>query len=179
MRQDEMTGLLNKRGLEEAYDQFIEALDGSVDHGLMFILIDADNFKRINTEHGYPVGDDVICEMGQRLKQFMHTSARSGDAMGRFGGDEFIFMAMVPADVDHQSFANHMIGRMRAEVEGTVMVGERADHLKAIELRISGSGFFLRYDQRAMTFREVVNGTQAGLHDDKAERKAAMQSTTR
>jgi len=52
------------------------------------LLCDVDNFKQINDTYGHPVGDDVLQEVSQRLLD----AVRSHDAVGRFGGEEFLIV---------------------------------------------------------------------------------------
>lgn len=52
---------------------------------LAFLLLDIDNFKRINDTHGHQVGDQVL----QRLADCCVTTLRGGDLFGRIGGEEF------------------------------------------------------------------------------------------
>ena len=49
-------------------------------------VLDLDHFKSINDQHGHPVGDTVLRETGERLRE----AVRAYDAIGRYGGDEFI-----------------------------------------------------------------------------------------
>jgi two-component system, cell cycle response regulator len=50
------------------------------------LLCDVDNFKQINDVHGHPVGDEVLQEVSARLMN----SVRAHDAVGRYGGEEFL-----------------------------------------------------------------------------------------
>jgi diguanylate cyclase (GGDEF)-like protein len=83
---DSLTGMLNRRAfrrhLETAWRQ---AQRQRVALGIM--LIDLDGFKRINDTGGHPFGDHALQRVGQTLKD---TSQRPLDAVGRYGGDEFI-----------------------------------------------------------------------------------------
>lgn len=52
------------------------------------VLCDVDHFKSINDTHGHPAGDDALREISNRLKAVV----RNGDAVGRFGGEEFLLV---------------------------------------------------------------------------------------
>lgn len=52
---------------------------------LSIMIIDLDNFKKVNDTYGHPYGDDVLKELGQ----FLGTSRRATDLVNRYGGEEF------------------------------------------------------------------------------------------
>jgi diguanylate cyclase (GGDEF)-like protein len=79
---DELTGILNRRGFEEAVRV---SLAGSADGGSL-VLCDVDYFKRVNDTHGHDAGDAVLKAMGRLLRE----TARKDDIVGRFGGEEFL-----------------------------------------------------------------------------------------
>ncbi len=82
-RHDGLTGILNREGFTSALEQ---ALAGRA--GTLFIL-DADNFKRINDQHGHPAGDEALCTMTGAIAACLG----SEDLFGRIGGEEFaVFM---------------------------------------------------------------------------------------
>jgi diguanylate cyclase (GGDEF)-like protein len=84
---DTLTGLLNRRALEEALQsELIYAARHNKATGLL--LIDLDFFKSINDTYGHPIGDEVI----RRLSAALQSVARGSDALARFGGEEFILM---------------------------------------------------------------------------------------
>ncbi len=81
---DPLTGLLNRRGIEYRLRAEHRRL---VRHGHPFALLslDLDHFKRINDEHGHPVGDEVLRAFGEVLRR----AGREADAAARVGGEEF------------------------------------------------------------------------------------------
>ncbi|WP_245601780.1 putative bifunctional diguanylate cyclase/phosphodiesterase [Hamadaea tsunoensis] len=87
---DPLTGLSNRRGLLRTL--FEDAVDGPP---CTLLAIDLDGFKNINDMRGHDVGDDVLVEVGQRLR----LNLRPGDVAARLGGDEFaVLMWAGPKD---------------------------------------------------------------------------------
>ncbi|MBK1691779.1 sensor domain-containing diguanylate cyclase [Ectothiorhodospira mobilis] len=86
---DELTGLFNRRHLERRLPEMVAGARRRGDP-LSVLLIDADDFKRINDTHGHPVGDQVLIRLGQALAD----SVRRGDTLCRYGGEEFV--ALLP-----------------------------------------------------------------------------------
>ena len=76
---------------------FMEHLDGALKrarrdgHTAGLVFVDVDNFKQINDTFGHQVGDDVLQQVAQRLRQ----SLRDDDTLARFGGDEFVAIVEV------------------------------------------------------------------------------------
>jgi diguanylate cyclase (GGDEF)-like protein len=87
---DMLTGLYNRRYLEESVRRELlrsaRAQAQGSSYGLSMLMIDIDNFKRFNDEHGHSVGDKVLREVAQVLK----SQTRGSDVAARFGGEEFI-----------------------------------------------------------------------------------------
>ncbi len=81
---DPLTGLLNRRGFES---RAAAEISRSERHGrpVGLVFFDIDNFKRVNDEHGHPVGDVVLREVARR----MQASSRQEDIVARWGGEEF------------------------------------------------------------------------------------------
>ena len=81
---DGLSGLYNHRHFKEMLSNFIaRALRYSED--LSLVLIDVDNFKQINDEHGHQKGDEIITAIGKLISE----NIREIDIAARYGGDEF------------------------------------------------------------------------------------------
>ena len=78
---DSLTGLANRRAFDLAVKR---ALDRNVEGCLA--IFDLDRFKAINDRFGHATGDLVL----QRFTQVLCSTVRSGDVLGRFGGEEFV-----------------------------------------------------------------------------------------
>jgi diguanylate cyclase (GGDEF)-like protein len=83
---DALTGVLNRRGMEEACMRLAKAARGKMP--LAIILADLDYFKDINDSFGHEAGDMVIVRMGQLLKLAAGTRGEAG----RTGGEEFVLI---------------------------------------------------------------------------------------
>ncbi|MES2879976.1 MAG: EAL domain-containing protein [Pseudomonadota bacterium] len=84
---DALTGLPNRRLLQDRLAQAVVATVRSELYGAMF-FIDFDNFKSLNDTRGHDVGDLLLVEVGKRLR----VSVRQGDTVARQGGDEFMVL---------------------------------------------------------------------------------------
>ena len=82
-RTDSLTGLLNRRGLEEAL-----AGGGAGEGPATIVLCDLDRFKSVNDALGHAVGDRVLAAFGEVLRD----TARRHDVVARLGGEEFLLV---------------------------------------------------------------------------------------
>lgn len=81
---DELTGLYNYRYLQQRLDEEISRAR-RYNKTLSFLMIDVDDFKRINDTYGHLVGDSVLRELGEIMK----STVREVDVVVRYGGEEF------------------------------------------------------------------------------------------
>jgi diguanylate cyclase (GGDEF)-like protein len=81
---DPLTGVANRRGFDLALERAAASGDPYA-----LILIDLDDFKRVNDEQGHPAGDAVL----QSVAVAAASVARQGDCLARIGGDEFALIA--------------------------------------------------------------------------------------
>lgn len=107
---DSLSGLFNRRFLLERFAE-LEARAEENGSPLGVILLDVDEFKRINDTHGHAAGDLVI----QAVAQVIRESIRATDLSGRFGGEEF---AVILDGADEEA-ARRVGERIRETVEAT------------------------------------------------------------
>ena len=79
-QRDPLTGLLNRRSLYELVGRL-----GTEEREFAVVLVDLDGFKAVNDEHGHLFGDEVL----KRVAEAMQRAVGRGDAVARYGGDEF------------------------------------------------------------------------------------------
>ncbi|WP_443748539.1 GGDEF domain-containing protein [Asticcacaulis solisilvae] len=106
-RRDHLTGIFNRRGLMERFNELAGHRRGAF--SLAVILLDLDHFKALNDTHGHDQGDRVL----SAVAQVINGNVRSGDLAARWGGEEFI---VVCADVDRRA-AQKIAEKIRERVE--------------------------------------------------------------
>lgn len=87
VREDQLTGALNRRGLDEALAREVARAERG-DTPLCAVLIDIDDFKNINDSYGHQVGDFALVHMVAIIRETLRTN----DLIGRYGGDEFVLL---------------------------------------------------------------------------------------
>jgi len=100
---DELTGLANRRRLTEKLDEEIRRAERS-GHLFAVLMIDLDNFKLINDRHGHQVGDEVLKQCADALRQ----SVRGTDFIARYGGDEFCALLLETSPVGMHRVAERL-----------------------------------------------------------------------
>ncbi|MDX1464644.1 MAG: GGDEF domain-containing protein [Halomonas sp.] len=150
---DELTGLYNRRRLQEVADQeFVRRQRHPSPLSLM--LLDLDHFKHVNDAYGHPVGDAVLSRFAETLQR----QVRRLDTVARMGGEEF---AVLLPDTDGRA-ARQLAERIRAATRAMPLPEEAGDHRLTVSIGLTearqGDGFehlYSRADRRLYRAKEA------------------------
>lgn len=107
VHEDQLTGALNRRGLDEAFEREATRADRN-ESPLCVALLDIDNFKRLNDTHGHQAGDQALIYLINVIRETL----RPSDAVARYGGEEFVII-LPDTDIDN---AEITISRLQREL---------------------------------------------------------------
>jgi diguanylate cyclase (GGDEF)-like protein len=115
---DPLTGLFNRKHLDERIDAEIAFAKRHTGHQLSIVIFDVDHFKKVNDTHGHLTGDAVLKAVAAEVLR----TVRTDDCVARYGGEEFVIVAR---DVGGpEAFA--MADRLRETIaEGVVSFGDK------------------------------------------------------
>ena len=123
-RQDGLTGLANRRGLDEVLLREV-ARCNRYGRPMSVVMIDLDRFKELNDRYGHQAGDQVLCEAAELIRGFV----RSQDIVARYGGEEIaVLMPETPMEQ-----AALVAERLR------VALAMKVFHFRGDELRVTAS----------------------------------------
>ncbi len=141
---DSLTGFLTKRELIKLGNFEIDKYKTTL-KPFCILMIDIDNFKVVNDTYGHVVGDKVLKELGNIISKLI----RTGDFIGRYGGDEFV---LVCSNTKAET-ANKISERISQAIENTVFVCD-----PGINISISLSIGVYEYNNDKMS---LLNGIDA------------------
>ena len=110
---DPLTGLLNRRTLDEKVVQEVERATryGTV---LTCVMIDIDQFKATNDTFGHHAGDRILVQFAELLRR----EQRAMDVVARFGGEEFVVLLPETGSAGARLFAERVLRRVQSTVFG-------------------------------------------------------------
>jgi len=148
---DPLTGLGNRRALQEDLD-LLEARVTRYGHNYCMALLDVDHFKSYNDRYGHQAGDGVLQTVAAQLRE----KARGGDALYRYGGEEFLCI------FPEQSLASgtQAVERMRVGVERLAI--EHADNPRGV-LTVS-AGLAMMDPASIRSVSEVLKAADEALY---------------
>ena len=112
-RHDGLTGLLNRRAIEEALDAQMRRSQRSGE-AFALMMLDVDHFKTINDRHGHAAGDHAL----KHVAALLLGGLRAVDRLGRFGGEEFLLLLPGQRLAQAQAVAE----RLREQLAATAVV---------------------------------------------------------
>ncbi|MCD6706540.1 MAG: diguanylate cyclase [Thiobacillus sp.] len=108
VRHDPLTGLPLRYGIENDFSLYRKA--ARCDRTLLYVaMIDVDHFKPINDTHGHLVGDLVLRQLADVLKQTL----RSNEPLYRFGGEEFLWLLQCQSAAEAEQSAQRLLDAVR------------------------------------------------------------------
>src|SRR5205807_8770061 len=113
---DELTSVGNRRALFELLDHLLFDSGEEESCRLAFLFVDLNRFKEVNDSFGHSVGDELLSQLGKRLKGAL----RSSDLLVRLGGDEFA-ACIADADADYGATVAR---RLSARLEEPFQLGK-------------------------------------------------------
>ncbi len=115
---DPLTGLENRLGLRSKLDEMLQSA-GRRQAALAVLMIDLDRFKYVNDTLGHDVGDELLVEVGRRLKN----TVRRCDVVARPGGDEFV---LVLDDLPDERQVSAAVQKLFRQLRGNFRLSDRA-----------------------------------------------------
>jgi len=149
---DPLTGVLNRRGLEDAFATLNEHASVTA------LLIDCDDFKSVNSRFGHAAGDRALCTVADVLR----AGLRDRDHLARVGGDEFIVL-MPHISLDE---AIGIADRLQYRIA----------HADAAGPRVTVSIGVASLPSTVRTATDILQCTQAALAESKRRGKNAVAS---
>ncbi|MGB7399355.1 MAG: diguanylate cyclase [Castellaniella sp.] len=111
-RIDPLTGLLNRRGLDESLDELLSHVKPTPEPQITFVVFDLDHFKRVNDQHGHDAGDEVLKWVAEVLRNLLR---RQSDVLARFGGEEFVALLPHTTVSDAQALVMRVLAHVHAQ----------------------------------------------------------------
>jgi len=156
-RRDSLTGLPNRRALDERLEMEVKRASRSGTH-LAVVMMDLDGFKMINDTFGHVIGDQVLCQAFGPLPE----SLRSTDFLARYGGDE---LTMVLPDTDLES-ARLVIDKVQEKLRKTEI-----DISATNKVHLDVSGGIAIYPQHGIQASDLLRAADEALYRAKRRQR--------
>ena len=159
---DALTGLYNKRFIVNELENYCRIARRS-NRAFSVILLDIDDFKRINDGHGHLAGDEYL----KRLSALIRDTLRDQDIAGRIGGEEFLVVLPETA----VEGALQLAVRIRKAVEGFAM------DLQGQAVRTTISAGVCQYERGMRDVKELLDLADRAMYEaKKAEKNKVMRA---
>lgn len=108
---DSLTGVYNRKGLEEEYERAWQQ-SRRYNFPLGVAIIDVDQFKQVNDKYGHPVGDQVLREFAMLTLRV----SRGTDVVARYGGDELVVLLPQAGPADAIAFGERLLDAVHKHI---------------------------------------------------------------
>jgi diguanylate cyclase (GGDEF)-like protein/PAS domain S-box-containing protein len=168
---DALTGLLNRRGLEDELDGALARAD-RYEEPVALVILDLDNFKDTNDTLGHSAGDALICDVADRLGR----TARAADVVARLGGDEFAIV-LPRADEETAELAAERFRAAIADATGRSLTTTASVGVAVHERGASVDDLLVRADLAMYTAKAEGRNTVRRASTAEQTRLTALVST--
>ena len=153
---DSLTGLSNSRKLSEFLNSIFR-LDISQLSQIAVGFIDIDFFKQFNDSCGHQVGDEALV----MVAQIMRSLTRPGDFIGRYGGDEFVFVLQSTDKKGVYSYAERI--RLEVEQQGKILSRQFLRHEITISIGVS------LFHQEFNSYDKIISAADTAMYQAKQQ----------
>ena len=163
---DGLTGVLSRSALDDAIAAAVAHAHGCGDP-LCVAFVDLDRFKAINDAHGHAIGDDVLRIVAKRTRNRL----RSGDLLGRYGGDELVLILPGTSQQDALRLAEQIrraIADSPLAIDGVMIQANLSIGVAQLRQHEPVSEFLKRADGALYTSKRDGRGRVTG-HGEHAE----------
>ena len=150
---DDLTSMPNRRHFLRRLSAGITASRAS-DTSLALLLFDLDRFKELNDTLGHDAGDQLLCQVGERL----HTAVRATDMAARLGGDEFGVLLSGPCDAAQAELVADKI---------LAVIGEPFP-IKGVNLRVTASIGIALFPEHAANDEQLMQHADVAMYEAKS-----------
>jgi diguanylate cyclase (GGDEF)-like protein len=148
-RTDGLTGCLNHAAMQDTLRREVERASRT-GRRLSLAIVDLDDFKQVNEEHGHQMGDQVLRAVGGALRD----NVRTYDTVARYGGDEF---AVIAIDADEDAAAEVMTRALGG-------IGAALDALGVASTATAGVAEWVSGESPTMLFARADSSLLEGKH---------------
>lgn len=155
VNEDALTGVASRRRFDAQLRSLCEQAEGGGmrAHAFSVIMVDVNDFKKINDSWGHQEGDDAL----RSVARVLETSVRQADCVARYGGDEFCLLVVSPTD----DVAPSVVGRVH---EGLARSNEAAN--RGYDLSLA-AGWSVCHPGDAQTAQDLINAADQMMYADK------------
>ena len=162
---DPLTGLANRQGLQRFLEQVLSPTSDA-EQSIFLAHIDLDKFKSINDTHGHPVGDAVLINVAQIMRDVVG----DGSIVARVGGDEFVIVTLLPIDAEHseaQRLSDQLVSLLNKPMTAN-----------GVHCQVGASIGFVTASPSACSIDTLMTNADLALYDAKRDGRGTARAFT-